>query len=78
MANFIVMGGIVSSTTWLLVLIGLLIWGSFWSALSFSILGTDRTPSVTWLALGLTGPVGPLVALVVRIRWNSSQGSTYP
>ena len=62
--------GIISSHGTALAVATLASWALFWGAMSAAVLARWRSPSQWWLAIGLLGPFGPLIALLVGLGGN--------
>jgi hypothetical protein len=71
-----IFAGLITTNSSALVTILCVAWAVIWGALSLAVISTWLRPRLLWLLLGLLGPFGPLIALVVGLlmRDNSSEG----
>lgn len=56
--------GIISTNGTALVVTMVATWVVFWGAFSAVVFGIRNRPGYWWLAIGVVGPIAPLVALV--------------
>lgn len=69
-----VFGGLITTSSSALFTILVIIWLAVWGVVSLAVIAVWRRPRLPWLALGVVGPVGPLVALLVGLvaHWSDS------
>ena len=62
-----ILAGIITTSASALVTILCIAWGVIWGVLSLAVVAVWLRPRLIWLLLGLLGPFGPLVALIVGL-----------
>lgn len=64
---WMIIGGVVTTSSSVLVTLLFVIWGVVWGAISLAVIATWHRPRLYWGALGVLGPLGPLVGVVVGL-----------
>lgn len=69
-----VFSGLITTSSSALFTILVIMWLAVWGVVSLAVIAVWRRPRLAWLALGVVGPVGPLVALLVGLvaHWSDS------
>ena len=62
-----ILAGLVTTSSSALVTILCIAWAAVWGVLSLAVIAVWLRPRLFWLLLGLLGPFGPLVALIVGL-----------
>ena len=62
-----IFAGLVTTSSSALVTILCIAWAVIWGVMSLAVVSVWLRPRMIWLLLGLLGPFGPLVALVVGL-----------
>jgi hypothetical protein len=62
-----IFAGLITTSSSALFAILCVAWGVVWGVLSLAVIGVWLRPRFPWLLLGLLGPLGPFIALIVGL-----------
>lgn len=71
----VLLGGIYSTNGSAIIATMVVTWVVFWGALSAVVFGIWHRPNYWWLAIGVTGPLGPIIAILAGAATARREGS---
>lgn len=66
-----VFAGVLTSSSSALFVILLVVWAVAWGVISLAVVSTWMQARAVWISLGVLGPLGPIIALIIGLTARS-------